>query len=127
MGYPIGCCITMEIREIIEALQFDFMHHAMAAGLLASVICGIMGTLVVVNRIVFLFGGRAFYYGLAPNEHHAPHPHFYCKSCGRMDCLSPGSLLVEADPLWKTFPGQIDKVEVRVDGICKNCLRIQSH
>lgn len=70
-------------------------------------------------------GGRAFYYGLAPNHHHAPHSHFYCKSCGRMDCLTPGTLNVEADSLWKTFPGRIDKVEVRVDGICKNCLRIQ--
>jgi zinc transport system permease protein len=44
---------------MIEALQFDFMRHALAAGLLASVICGIMGTLVVVNRIVFLSGGIA--------------------------------------------------------------------
>jgi zinc transport system permease protein len=35
------------------------MRHALAAGLLASVICGIMGTLVVVNRIVFLSGGIA--------------------------------------------------------------------
>ena len=70
-------------------------------------------------------GGRAFYYGLAPNHHHAPHSHFYCKSCGRMDCLTPGTLNVEAESLWKTFPGRIDKVEVRVDGICKNCLRMQ--
>ena len=70
-------------------------------------------------------GGRAFYYGMAPNDHHEPHPHFYCKRCGRMDCLSPGSLNVEAEPLWKTFPGRIDKVEVRVDGICRNCLRLQ--
>lgn len=44
---------------MIEALQFEFMQHAIAAGLLASVICGIMGTLVVVNRIVFLSGGIA--------------------------------------------------------------------
>lgn len=44
---------------MIEALQFEFMRHALAAGLLASVICGIMGTLVVVNRIVFLSGGIA--------------------------------------------------------------------
>ncbi len=42
-----------------EALQFEFMRNALAAGLLASVICGIMGTLVVVNRIVFLSGGIA--------------------------------------------------------------------
>ncbi len=44
---------------MIEALQLDFMRNALAAGLLASVICGIMGTLVVVNRIVFLSGGIA--------------------------------------------------------------------
>ena len=67
-------------------------------------------------------GGRAFYYGLAPNERHQPHPHFYCKSCGQMDCLNPESLNVETEPLWKNFPGRIDKVEVRVDGICKKCM-----
>ena len=44
---------------MIEALQFEFMRNALAAGLLASVICGIMGTLAVVNRIVFLSGGIA--------------------------------------------------------------------
>lgn len=44
---------------MVDALQFEFMRNALAAGLLASVICGIMGTLVVVNRIVFLSGGVA--------------------------------------------------------------------
>ena len=44
---------------MIEALQFDFMRNALTAGLLVSAICGIMGTLVVVNRIVFLSGGIA--------------------------------------------------------------------
>ena len=68
-------------------------------------------------------GGRAFYYGLAPNDHHQAHPHFYCKRCGQMDCLNPESLSVEIAALWKTFPGRIDKVEVRVDGICKNCVK----
>ena len=75
----------------------------------------------VVERIST--GGRAFYYGLAPNAHHEPHPHFYCKRCGQMDCLNPDSLAVETEPFWKTFAGQIHKVEVRVDGICKNCLK----
>ncbi|MCP4624731.1 MAG: metal ABC transporter permease, partial [bacterium] len=42
---------------MIEALQFEFMRNALLAGLLASIICGVMGTLVVVNRIVFLSGG----------------------------------------------------------------------
>ena len=59
---------------MIEVLQFEFMRNALIAGLLASIICGIMGTLVVVNRIVFLSGGIAhaayggiglsFYFGL---------------------------------------------------------------
>lgn len=44
---------------MIDALSFEFMQNALAAGLLTSLICGIMGTLVVVNRIVFLSGGIA--------------------------------------------------------------------
>ncbi|MBC2736189.1 MAG: metal ABC transporter permease [Desulfobacteraceae bacterium] len=44
---------------MLDALQFEFMRHALVAGLLASIICGIMGTLVVANRIVFLSGGIA--------------------------------------------------------------------
>jgi zinc transport system permease protein len=44
---------------MFEALQYEFMRNALTAGLLASVICGVMGTLVVVNRIVFLSGGIA--------------------------------------------------------------------
>ncbi len=44
---------------MIEALQIEFMQNALIAGLLASIICGILGTLVVVNRIVFLSGGIA--------------------------------------------------------------------
>jgi len=44
---------------MIEALQYEFMQNALLAGLLASLICGVMGTMVVVNRIVFLSGGIA--------------------------------------------------------------------
>jgi len=68
-------------------------------------------------------GGRAAYFGLAPNEHHRPHPHFYCKRCGQMECLNPESLTLAGETFRKTFPGRIDKVEVRLDGICKNCMR----
>jgi zinc transport system permease protein len=44
---------------MLEALQFEFMQNAIMAGLLAGIICGIMGTLVVVNRVVFISGGIA--------------------------------------------------------------------
>jgi Fur family ferric uptake transcriptional regulator len=78
----------------------------------------------VVERIST--GGRAFYYGLAPNEYHEPHAHFYCKHCGQMDCLSPESIAVDTQPLWKTYPGRIDKVEIRIDGICMKCEKHQA-
>lgn len=44
---------------MIDALHFEFMRNALLAGLLASVICGVIGTLIVVNRLVFLSGGIA--------------------------------------------------------------------
>ncbi|BCS90104.1 metal ABC transporter permease [Pseudodesulfovibrio sediminis] len=44
---------------MMDILSFEFMQNALAAGLLASLICGIIGSLVVVNRIVFISGGIA--------------------------------------------------------------------
>jgi zinc transport system permease protein len=44
---------------MLDALQFEFMRNALFAGLLASIICGVIGTLIVVNRLVFLSGGIA--------------------------------------------------------------------
>lgn len=59
-----------------EALQFEFMRNALIAGVLVSIICGVLGTLVVVNRIVFISGGIAhaayggiglgLYFGISP-------------------------------------------------------------
>lgn len=44
---------------MLEAFQLEFMQNAVLAGLLASVACGVIGSLVVVNRMVFLAGGVA--------------------------------------------------------------------
>ena len=61
---------------MFEALQYEFMRNAIAAGVLVSISCGVIGTLVVVNRIVFISGGiahaayggigLAFYLGISP-------------------------------------------------------------
>jgi zinc transport system permease protein len=61
---------------MFEALHFEFMRNALLAGILVSVACGVIGSLVVVNRIVFISGGiahaayggigLAFYLGLPP-------------------------------------------------------------
>jgi Fur family ferric uptake transcriptional regulator len=69
-------------------------------------------------------GDRTFRYGLAPNKHHRPHPHFYCTRCSNMECLSPVSIPMSMESLERTFPGLIEKVEVRLDGVCKNCLKL---
>lgn len=44
---------------MLEILQLSFMRHALTAGLLAGLVCGVIGTFVVVNRLAFLSGGIA--------------------------------------------------------------------
>lgn len=68
-------------------------------------------------------GDRSFRYGLAPNANHRPHPHFFCRRCGAMECLAADSLQLDTRTLERRYPGAIEKVEVRVDGICANCVR----
>jgi Fur family transcriptional regulator, ferric uptake regulator len=67
--------------------------------------------------------GRSQVYGLAPNENHPAHPHFYCRSCGTFECLLPESLNVDLQPMQRTFAGRIENVAVRVEGRCKKCLK----
>lgn len=63
--------------EFVDVLRnHSFMQNAVIIGLLASVACGVMGTYVVVRRIVFISGGIAhavlggmgiaYYYGYNP-------------------------------------------------------------
>ena len=44
---------------MIEALSYGFIQHALIAGVLVSLASGIIGSLIVVNRMVFLAGGIA--------------------------------------------------------------------
>jgi len=49
----------MEGEQMSEALSFEFVQHALLAGILVSFAAGIIGSLIVVNRMVFLAGGMA--------------------------------------------------------------------
>jgi zinc transport system permease protein len=59
-----------------ELLSFGFMQNALIAGVLVSLACGVIGTLVVLKRMVFISGGvahtayggvgLAFYLGINP-------------------------------------------------------------
>ena len=44
---------------MMEALSYTFVQHAIIAGVLVSFAAGLVGSLVVVNRMVFLAGGIA--------------------------------------------------------------------
>jgi zinc transport system permease protein len=44
---------------MLEALEYDFIQNAIIAGILVSLAAGIIGSLVVVNKITFLAGGIA--------------------------------------------------------------------
>lgn len=47
------------VADILEMLQYPFVQRMFIAGLLASIACGIIGTYVVVKRVVFISGGIA--------------------------------------------------------------------
>lgn len=61
---------------MLELLQYDFMQNALLTSLIVSLICGVIGTLIVINRMVFIAGGiahgsyggigLALYFGIAP-------------------------------------------------------------
>jgi zinc transport system permease protein len=44
---------------MLEALSYEFMQNALIAGIFVSLLSGIIGSLIVVNRMVFLAGGIA--------------------------------------------------------------------
>jgi zinc transport system permease protein len=44
---------------VLEALSYQFIQNAIIAGVLVSIVSGIIGSLIVVNRMVFLAGGIA--------------------------------------------------------------------
>lgn len=60
----------------MDIFNYTFINHAIIAGILSSIICGILGTYIVSKRMVFISGGithssfggigMAFYFGLPP-------------------------------------------------------------
>lgn len=61
---------------MIDMLSYSFVQNAILAGILVSVACGIIGSLVVINKMTFIAGGIAhgayggigiaFFLGIAP-------------------------------------------------------------
>jgi Fur family ferric uptake transcriptional regulator len=68
-------------------------------------------------------GGRSLVYALTPSENHPAHPHFHCNSCGALQCMQPDSIGMDIHTMQRSFAGEISSVEIRINGICRNCLR----
>ncbi|MDM8538432.1 transcriptional repressor [Desulfobacterales bacterium HSG17] len=84
----------------------------------------ILELLVDIKLLERISGGdRSFRYGMGVNANNLEHPHFFCTKCANMECLNPGSMNYNIDEFQRTFTGKVDKVEIRIDGICKNCLK----
>lgn len=47
------------IEAVVQALQYEFMQNAIIASLLVSLACGLIGSFIVINRMVFISGGVA--------------------------------------------------------------------
>jgi zinc transport system permease protein len=64
------------IDTFLESFSYIFMQRALLAGVMVSIACGVIGTYVVIKRIVFISGGIAhaayggiglgYYFGINP-------------------------------------------------------------
>lgn len=62
--------------QFFDLLSYDFFRNALLGSLFASIACGIIGTYIVVRRLVFISGGithaslggigMGFYFGFNP-------------------------------------------------------------
>jgi zinc transport system permease protein len=82
---------------MIEALQFGFMRSALLAGVFVSIACGVIGTFIVIKRMVFVSGGiaHAAYGGIGLG--------YYVKY-GVLPMLLTETALVELDPRPGFYP-----------------------
>jgi zinc transport system permease protein len=81
------------LADLGSALSYEFVRNALYAGLLASVLCGVVGTFVVVKRLVFLGGGisHAAFGGLGICYHYGLEPRFGAAAVAVVSALALGA------------------------------------
>lgn len=62
--------------------------------------------------------GRAYHYCTGRG-----HGHFHCTRCGKMLCLNQPEAAINMDRLSHHPLGRVDAVEIRLDGVCEQCLK----
>ena len=108
-----------------------------AADILEELRRGHKANKVTVYRILDLFvdkglamrhsaGDRTLRYCLGPRLAGRAHCHAYCVRCGRMECLPMARGLVDIAALGPQLAMDVLGVEVRIDGICAACRRLEA-
>lgn len=67
-------------------------------------------------------GERTLFYAPPAPDSRPLQPHFYCSRCGSVECIDARKLEWHLKTLERSFPGRIDKIEIRLEGVCRNCL-----
>lgn len=110
----------MTAQEVFDAFKADrSINRVTVYRILESLVEG-----GVVDKIST--GDRSFRYGLAPNDNHPQHAHFYCRLCGFMTCLPPESFYLPFAIPSPGLPGVVEKYEIRLDGVCHRCRSLKS-
>lgn len=87
---------------------------------------------VTVYRIISLFkkqglirdvlsAGGSVYFEMATSDHPV-HPHFSCKNCGALNCLTPLTFSQARQLTALRDNYRVDHIEINISGLCKGCL-----
>ena len=87
---------------------------------------------VTVYRIIALFkkqglirdvlsAGGTVYFEMATSDHPV-HPHFSCKSCGTMSCLTPLTFSQARQLMAARDAYSVEHIEINISGLCNGCL-----
>ena len=72
-----------EIRPRMSILSYTFFQNALLGSLLASILCGLIGTYIVARRLVFISGGitHASFGGIGHRSLPRIFSHTLCQPC----------------------------------------------
>lgn len=123
--------VITEARESILKAILD-SEHPVSASNLHLMLSGREIDLATVYRALKVFmekglvravhaeGGQVFYEKSC--EHNPPHAHFYCESCGRLECMKPFGFDESAVFLKLARDKDVKSVELILKGRCELCV-----
>jgi len=97
-----------------EALSAEQIWQAAGQNLNRVTVYRILKRLSASGVLETLPHGRSRRYRLCHD-----HPHFYCRACGRCECLPQAALNLEL--IKSQVKGEVEHVAIRIEGLCSTC------